>query len=290
MAQRVGVITGASSGIGRETAKALAAEGWHVIALGRDPVRTSEAEAEICAVATGGRIDMIRADLSLMADVHRAADAIAAITPRIDLLINNAGGMASRKIITREGLEQNFAGNHLGPFLLTNHLLPLLRQAAKEALKGSVRIINTSSDGSEMIPDLAWDDLQLLDNFIAGRAYCQGKLANVMHVRALAARLADDGIVVHALHPGTVDTNFITHADETTQAHIRTRETMSPAAGADALTWLAIGDEPGRTTGQYYHQRKVMPPNPVAMDESAVDRLWTESERLIASAMADAAF
>jgi len=206
MTHRVAVVTGASSGIGKETAKALAAQGWHVIALGRDPSRTAAAEAEIRAGATG-KVDMIRADLSLIAEAERAADAIAALTSRIDILINNAGGMASRMVMTSEGLEQNFAGNHLGPFVLTNRLLPLLRAAAADAPAGSVRIINTSSDGSEMIPGLHWDDLQLLDDFIAGRAYCQGKLANVMHMRALSQRLAGDGIVVHAQHPGTVDSN-----------------------------------------------------------------------------------
>ncbi len=284
MTLRVGVVTGASSGIGKETAKALAAAGWHVIALGRDPARTAAAEIEIRAASNGGKVDMIRADLSRMADAARAADEIAALTTRIDVLVNNAGGMASRKIVTREGLEENFAGNHLGPFLLTNRLLPLLRAAASDAPAGSVRIVNTSSDGSEMIPGLHWDDLQLLDAFLAGRAYCQGKLANVMHARALAARLAEDGIVVHALHPGTVDSNFVTHADETTQAHIRKRPTMSPQAGADALIWLATADEPGRSTGGYYHQRTRMPPNPFALDDDNVERLWRESERLVASA------
>ncbi|CAN5415237.1 SDR family oxidoreductase [soil metagenome] len=281
MKHRVAVVTGASSGIGKETAKALAAQGWHVIALGRDPTRTAAAEGEIRAAATG-KVDMIRADLSLIAEAERAADEIAALAPRIDILVNNAGGMASRKVMTSEGLEQNFAGNHLGPFVLTNRLLPLLRAAARDAPAGSVRIINTSSDGSEMVPGLHWDDLQLLDDFVAGRAYCQGKLANVMHMRALARLLANDGIVVHAQHPGTVDSNFIAHTDAATQAHIRTREAISSQAAGDALVWLAIGDEPGQSSGNYYHQRTVMPPNPVALDDDQVERLWRESERLVA--------
>ncbi|TXC70241.1 SDR family NAD(P)-dependent oxidoreductase [Sphingomonas ginsenosidivorax] len=285
--QHVAVITGASSGIGKETAKALVARGWHVIALGRDPGRTASAETEIRAVAeSGGRLDMLRADLALIANAEQAADAITTLTSRVDVLINNAGGMAAGKVITSEGLEANFAGNHLGPFVLTNRLLPLLRTAARDAAPGSVRIVNTASDGSEMIPGLHWDDLQLLDAFVPGRAYCQGKLANVMHARALAARLAHDGIVVHALHPGTVASNFINHADATTQAHIRTREHMSAKDGADALIWLATADESGRTTGDYYHQRKVMPPNPVALDDTQVERLWQESERLVATARA----
>jgi NAD(P)-dependent dehydrogenase (short-subunit alcohol dehydrogenase family) len=203
MAERVAVVTGASSGLGKEAAKALAAQGWHVIAHGRDAGRSAAAEAEIRAASTTGKVDMIRADLSRMAEVERMAEAIATITDRVDVLINNAGGMARAKAVTPEGLEENFAGNHLGPFLLTNRLLPLIRSAAAAAPRGSVRIVNTSSDGSEMIPGLVWDDLQLMDRFVAGHAYCQAKLANVMHARGLAARLAGDGVVVHVLHPGT---------------------------------------------------------------------------------------
>jgi NAD(P)-dependent dehydrogenase (short-subunit alcohol dehydrogenase family) len=126
--QRVAVVTGASSGIGKETAKALASQGWRVIAIGRDPERTAAAEQEIRAASSGARVDVIRANLSLMADAARAARDITALTNRIDVLVNNAGCMAKGKVITSEGYEENFAGNHLGPFLLTTRLLPLLRR------------------------------------------------------------------------------------------------------------------------------------------------------------------
>jgi NAD(P)-dependent dehydrogenase (short-subunit alcohol dehydrogenase family) len=284
--RRVAVVTGASSGIGKESAKSLAGQGWDVIAIGRDPDRTAAAGEDIRAAAQGGTVTMIRADLSRMAEAERVAGEIAGLTDRIDVLINNAGGMAKDFVLTEEGYEENFAGNHLGPFLLTHRLLPLLRAAAADAPKGAVRIVNTSSDASEMIPGLKWDDLQLLESYRAGHAYCQGKLANVLFARGLAKRLADDGIVAHALHPGTIDSNFVSHADATTQAHIRSLESMSPEQGADALTWLAIGDEPGESSGGYYHQRKRMPPNPVALDDASVDRLWTESEKLIAKTVA----
>jgi NAD(P)-dependent dehydrogenase (short-subunit alcohol dehydrogenase family) len=281
---KVAVVTGASSGIGKEAAKALAAQGWRVIAVGRDPDRSAAAAQEIRAASSGGQADMIQADLALMAEAARAAREIAARTDRIDVLLNNAGGMAKRKVMTREGFEENFAGNHLGPFLLTTRLLPLLRRAAADAPRGSVRIINTSSDASEMIKAMPWGDLQSSENYSAGAAYCYGKLANVLFARGLAQRLAGDGIVAHAMHPGVVDSNFITHADERTQAHIRTFKSQTPAEGADTLIWLATAEEPGTSTGGYFYQRKPRAPNPVVDDAACVDRLWMESEKLIAKA------
>jgi NAD(P)-dependent dehydrogenase (short-subunit alcohol dehydrogenase family) len=161
-------------------------------------------------------------------------------------------------------------------------LLPLLRRAAANNPAGSVRIINTSSDASEMIRGLPWEDLQMLDNFTAGAAYCHGKLANVLFARGLATRLASYGIIAHAMHPGVVDSNFISHADERTQARIRTFEAQTPMQGADTLIWLATAEEPGRTSGGYYCQRKPRTPNPVVEDDAYVARLWEESEKLVA--------
>ena len=123
------VVTGASSGIGKAAACALAAAGWRIIALGRDPGRCAAAKLAISAASSGRPVDMVLADLSLMTDAARAAQEVAALTGHVDVLINNAGGVASRRVVTAEGNEATFAGNHLGPFLLTNRLLPLLRAA-----------------------------------------------------------------------------------------------------------------------------------------------------------------
>ena len=280
----VAVVTGASSGIGKETAKALAAQGWRVIGIGRDVQRSAAAQAEINAVSRSGEVVFLRADLSLMADAARVAKEIAEHTDRVDILVNNAGGMAKTQVITAEGFDENFASNHLGPFLLTARLLPLLRHAAQSAPKGSVRILNTSSDASEMVPGLPWDDLQLLKNFDSGRSYCDVKLANVMFARGLAKRLAADGIIAHAMHPGFVDSNFINNAPESSKAHMLTLKGLTPAEGADTLVWLATSVEGGQSSGGYFHQRKPRPPNPFAEDDAAVERLWRESDELIATA------
>jgi NAD(P)-dependent dehydrogenase (short-subunit alcohol dehydrogenase family) len=280
---RIAVVTGASSGIGKEVAKALAAEGWRIIGIGRDPVRSAAAESEIRAAANGGRVDMIRADLALLIEAARAAREIAALTDGIDLLVNNAGGMAKQKVVTPEGLEANFCSNHLGPFLLTNRLLPLLRARAAASTAGSVRILNTSSDASEMVPGLDWNDLQGLKQFNAGLAYCRAKLANVLFARALAKRLAGSGIVAHAMHPGAVDSNFASHADEATQARIRTYRSVTPAEGADTLLWLATADEPGNSSGGYFYRRQPRSASAFADDAANADRLWDESEKLVAA-------
>ena len=281
---RIAVITGASAGIGREAAKQLAGQGWQVIATGRDKVRCQAAQAEISAAASGPPATFIRADLSLMSDVRRLASEIAALTPRIDILANNAGGMPARFEMTAEGLEANFAGNHFGPFLLTNLLLPQLRAAASQAPKGAVRIINTSSDGSEFIPTLKLDDMQNLENWSCGLAYCSGKLANVLHARALATRLAADGIVAHSFHPGTVDSNFFDDLEDSTRAHTDTLAKMPVTEGADTLLWLALADEPGTSSGGYWFERKPRVANPVVDDAAFVERFWVESAKLVGGA------
>lgn len=286
MSARVAVITGASAGVGLEAAKALAAQGWRVIAQGRNPARCAEAEAEIRAASSGEPVSFIQADLSLFADVERLAREIAALTPRVDLLANNAGGMPARFEMTSEGYEANFTGNHLGPFLLTERLLPLLRAAAADAPQGSVRIINTSSDASEFIETINLDDMQNLGNYSNGTAYCSSKLANVLYARALAGRLAAQGIVAHSFHPGTIDSNFFDDIEDSTRAYTDTLEKLPPAAGADTLLWLATAEEPGRSSGGYWYCRAPRVPNPLINDEAFIERFWAESERLVSVGLA----
>ena len=287
-APRVAVVSGASSGIGKAAARELAARGWRVLGVGRDAARCATAEAEIrAAAAPGTEVHMLRADLSLLADTARVADELLSRTGRIDVLINNAGGVRDKMLMTPEGNEATFAGNHLGPFLLTLRLLPLLRATAAVTGPGAVRIIATSSIGHHNSPAMDWDDIQRTRNFTTGGAYTNAKLANVLFTRALAKRLAPDGIVAHAMEPGVVlASNFVSHADEVMQRYMATLgdRAVSPEEAAATLLWLATAREAGQCSGGYYYQCKPAPISAAAQDDDAAERLWIESAALLARA------
>ena len=282
--KRTAVITGASAGVGKAAAKALVAKGWRVIGLGRDPERCAAAETEIRAIPNADFV-LLRADLSLLAETARVAGGIAALTPRLDALINNAGGVCAERVITPEGHEATFASNHLAPFLLTRKLTPLLRGTAALTGPGMVRVVSVSSTGHEHCPGIQWDDLTFAQGFVGGAAYCHAKLANVLFARELARRVGPDGIVSHVMHPGVVDSNFANHCDAPMKAYmesIRDRS-VTPEQAAETLVWLASAVEPGQTNGLYFHQMQALSPSAAALDDEAARRLWDVSEALVAA-------
>ena len=287
---QVAVVTGASSGIGRAAAKALVGTGWHVIGVGRDPQRCRDAETEIngqlaTSLESGGRFDMVRADMSFMSETARSARDISALTNRVDVLLNNAGGMRSERVMSSEGHEATFAANHLAAFLLTEKLLPLLRFTAAQREPGAVRVIGVSSSAHEYCPGMNWDDLNFNNGFTPAGAYLQAKLANVLFARELAKRCGPDGIASHVMHPGLVASNFASHGDAGMKAHMEASKdrAISPEQAADTLVWLATDPQPGRTNGLYFHERAAISPSAAALDDESAKRLWNVSEKLVAN-------
>jgi NAD(P)-dependent dehydrogenase (short-subunit alcohol dehydrogenase family) len=278
---KVAVVTGASAGIGKGAATELLRQGWRVIGTGRDPARCALAEAELSAIAPE-RFTMLRADMANLAEVARLADKIAALTPRIDALLNNAGGVSAARRITPDGHEETFAANHLAPFLLTQKLMPQLTAAA--SADHPARVIAVSSTGHEHCPAIRWDDLTFEHDFVGGAAYCHAKLANILIARELARRAAPQHVVSHAMHPGVVDSNFASHCEPAMQAYMESIKdrSLTPAQAAETLVWLASADEPGRSTGRYWHRCAEVTPAAAALDDEAGARLWTVSEGLVA--------
>ena len=279
----VAVVTGASSGIGKSTARNLVALGWQVVGVGRDPQRSAAAAAEIAAAARGGAcFTMVRGDFTLMAEVKRVADEVESRTSRLDVLINNAGGVRDRRIITAEGTEATFAANYLAPFLLTRELMPLLKNTAPNLPPGSTRVIAVSSSAHRAIDGLDWDDLQSLGTFHPAAAYGRAKLANILFTRELARREGPAGIVAQAMHPGRVASNFASHGDEAMQAYMAAADTVPPDEPAKTLAWLATEPEGGRDSGRYFYRKEEETPAEAAQDPAAATRLWAETETLLA--------
>jgi NAD(P)-dependent dehydrogenase (short-subunit alcohol dehydrogenase family) len=258
--------------------------GWKVITTGRNPKRSNEAEAELQTAAHegGGEVHMLRGDFSEMADVKRVAGEIAGLTDRIDVLINNAGGVRDQIYPTSEGMEATLAANHLAPFLLTRELLPILKATAAASAPGTVRVIAVSSSAHEVCPGMHWEDLNMFDDFKATPAYCHAKLANILYTRELDRRVSVDGIVAQAMHPGLVASNFASHGDDFMQSYMAQATADAPEQPARTLVWMATAPEVGKDGGRYFFDCAEAPTAPQARDDAAAARLWDESEKLLA--------
>lgn len=287
--QRCAVVTGASSGIGKSAAAELLRQGWHVIGTGRDLARCTAAETELRSLAAnGGKIDFLRGDFAEMKDVQRIAQDIGTLTDRVHVLVNNAGGVRDGLYVSTEGLEWTLAANHLAPFLLTRELLPLLTRAVETSPEGTVRVIAVSSLAHLQLQEMNWADLMMQDNYSAGAAYCQAKLANMLFTHELSKKVAPLGITALSMHPGRVGSNFSSHGEATLQAYMASQDLTPPEEPANTIVWMATAPEHGGKGGSYFYAMTEEERLPHAKDDTAAARLWAESERIIASVLTPA--
>lgn len=269
------VVTGATGGIGKATAHVLALMGAHVVIVGRDPKRTEEA-AKAIREASGGKVDAFVADLSSQAQVRRLAGELLAALPRIDVLINNAGGYWNTRHTTADGIEHTFALNHLAPFLLTNLLLERLQ------LNGLARVITVSSNAQAM-GRINFNDLQGQHSYSGATAYNQSKLANLLFTYELARRLEGTPVTANALHPGLVSTGF--GAEDPGRAQRLLVPLLRPfmlttAQGAKTTIHLASAHELTDVSGRFFVQRRPRRSSNASYDQAAAAQLWKVSAEM----------
>jgi len=275
MQGKVCVLTGGTSGIGRETAAALAGLGARLALVCRDRRRGEETAAEIAA-RTGSRDVVLHlADLSSQRDLRRVADELLASHPEIHLLVNNAGIVNLRRSLTVDGIESVFATNHLAYFHLTLRLLDRLRASAP------ARIVNVASEAHRW-GHIDLDDLGNARRYRAMPVYGQSKVANILFTYELARRLAGSGVTVNCLHPGAVATRLGHNNGAIARALTRVLKPFfrTPAQGAETSIWLATSPEVEGVSGQYYVGRAAKRSSEASYDEVTARRLWDASLQL----------
>jgi len=277
---RIAVVTGANTGLGYETAAALAANDAHVVLAVRNVEKGKQAAARI-----GGDVSVVELDLTSLASVRAAADQLKSRFDHLDLLINNAGVMTTPKSTTTDGFELQFGTNHLGHFAFTGLLLDHVADVP------GARVVTVSSNGHKMLADIHFDDLQWERSYNRMRAYSQSKLANLLFTYELQRRLADGHTAVAvAAHPGFSSTELARNLPNVMQPVVSAfGPLLGQSAAMGALPTLRAATDPGVLGGQYFgpdgfgEQRGY--PKVVASSEKSHDlalqrKLWTVSEEL----------
>jgi NAD(P)-dependent dehydrogenase (short-subunit alcohol dehydrogenase family) len=280
MQGKIALITGATNGIGKAAALALARLGATVIIVGRNPTRTEAVMREIAVKAHSKHVESFIADLSRPSEVRRLAEDFKRSYSRLDVLINNAGAIFSKLQETPDGLEMTFALNHLSYFLLTSLMIDEMKAAAKEEGKPS-RVINVSS-GAHFAGLLDFDNLQNKRLYNGWRAYATSKLANVLFTYELARRVNAAEITTNAVHPGTVATGFAREGFGLTNLFFALARPflLTPEQGADTPVYLASAPELENVTGKYFESRRAVKSSFVSYDETSARRLWDASVQL----------
>jgi len=275
---KVVLVTGATNGIGLESARELARMGAAVHLVARDRGRGESALAEVRRSTGNGRLSLFVADLASQREVRRLAAEVRGRIDRLHVLLNNAGAIFTSRELSPDGIERTFALNHLGYFLLTRELLPLLEAGAPS------RIVNVSSMAHERAR-MDWDDLQGERRYSTWKAYGQSKLANILFTRELARRLEGRRVTANALHPGVVATGFGKNNAGLFRLMMKLGAPFLTSRRKGARTSVFLSSSPAveGVTGKYFVAEAEREPSAAARDDADARRLWELSERLVAS-------
>ncbi len=273
---KIVLVTGATNGIGKVTALRLAEQGAHVVIVSRSAQKCAAVTEEIRAQSGNAGVEWIAADLSSLAGIEEAAAEFRARHQQLHVLINNAGGVFARRLVTADGYEMTFALNHLSYFRLTELLRDLLVASAP------ARIVNVSSD-AHYGGAMNFDDLMGVRKYSSWGAYSQSKLANVLFTYALARRLEGTGVTANALHPGFVATGFGRNNGGLMGmvmplAHLFA---LKPDKGAETSVYLATAPDIMGVSGKYFADCRQKESSKASYDVAAQERLWSVSEQLI---------
>jgi NAD(P)-dependent dehydrogenase (short-subunit alcohol dehydrogenase family) len=272
------MVSGATSGIGRVTARELARLGATVIVLGRDN-RKCARQVETIKRETGSRVEALVADLSSQRQIRQLAEDFRSMFARLDVLVNNAGSYFMRREVSVDGLEMTFAVNHLAPFLLTSLLLDRLQASS------SARVVNVSSNAHTQAR-IDFEDLQCERRYDRLEAYSRSKLANLLFTYELARRLKGSGVTVNAVNPGSAATNlgsdngWVRGWMRVKLRNLLKRHLIRPEEGAKANIYLATSPEVEGVTGRYFFQCKEVPSSAASYGRATAERLWHASEEL----------
>jgi retinol dehydrogenase 12 len=272
----VALVTGATAGIGLETAVGLARAGMRVVLHGRDELRTEEARYIVADRSGSTRIETALADFASLAQVRALADKVMAAHGRLDVLVNNAGLISPRFHLSEQGYELTIAVNHLAPFLLTNLLLDRLRASAPSRI---VTVASMAHRGAQL--DLA--TMTGPQDWAPLKAYGRSKLSNILFTRALARRLEGSGVTATCLHPGIIATKIGEGAGSLTGFGWRLIKPLLTGVerGAATTVFLATVPDPAPFHGKYVIGRRVHMPDAPALDDNLAEVLWAESARLV---------
>lgn len=277
MKNKLVLITGANSGIGKATSIELARLGATVVMVCRSKERGEEALKEVREKSGSKKLNLMLCDLASMKSIKNFCEDFLNKYDRLDVLINNAGIILPKRQFTEDGFEMQLGVNHFGHFLLTNLLLDLIKRSAPS------RIINVSS-GAHKMGKMNFSDLPLDRGYNLVKGYSRSKLANILFTYELARKLEGTGVTANCLHPGAVSSNMGVDRDTGFGKGVHNllgKILQSPLEGAATSIYLAASPEVEEVSGKYYYKKKVIKSSKKSYDVALAKCLWNVSEAVV---------